>query len=200
MLHLPVDCLLLHCGKAWIASCRSFLSYIFSGGANAIFFSLSLTLPINTAFAADTQAVGRYIDVSVKAEHEQLWPLNEVVSPAFGSCPSIACAITSAISLVGYTLYPGQKHVSVLNTLNKPIPTNHLRLNNLTIIEAIHTLIGPAYQILVDPYDRLISFELIQSPVVITTQSTTATHSEAQTIRLKTTKPNYPPDIDGGRR
>ncbi len=48
-----------------IASYRCYLSNYLLCGTNAIFFLLLVSL-IKPVFAADTQTVGRYIDVSVK--------------------------------------------------------------------------------------------------------------------------------------
>ncbi len=131
-----------------------------SVGALAAFLFVVFTAP--SAFA-DAIPVGRYVDKSVNADHEQLWPLVKTVSPDNRNCPHIRCAVDKVISTVGYSIYPGVMTVSAMNTLNKPVPGNHMRFNNLRIIEVVHALMGPAYQIMVDPYDRYISFELRQT-------------------------------------
>lgn len=117
---------------------------------------------ISLPSSAGTVQAGRYLDVSVEASYTQLWPLIKVVSQhyQYQHCKTIRCAIGAAAGQVGYSIYPGAMEVSAINTLNKPIPPIHRSFQNIQIIELIHALIGPAFQILVDPYDRYISFSL----------------------------------------
>ena len=128
-----------------------------SFGALAVLLFVAFTTPI---VFADSIPVGRYIDKSVNADHEQLWPLVKTVSSDNRNCPHIRCAVDKVISTVGYSIYPGVMTVSAMNTLNKRVPGNHMRFDNIRIVEVVHALMGPAYQIMVDPYDRYISFEL----------------------------------------
>ncbi len=122
--------------------------------ATALFLFL---LPVTQA--QSLQPVARYLDQSTSADNQTMWPLLKLVTVNFNSCTDIECAIHKVTRIAGYEIYPNDLPMSVFNTFNKTIPRAHKSFIDLTIIEVVHALMGPAFRILVDPYDRYIAFK-----------------------------------------
>lgn len=118
----------------------------------AIAMILSL-VPV-LADAMQTRQVGRYVSEAMTASLIQLNPLSEVVSFSPDS-ENVGGAVRELLADTGYSLYtktllPGFDHM--------PLPRVHRQFTDMQVIEILHALAGPGYQIIIVEPLRQITF------------------------------------------
>lgn len=110
---------------------------------------------------SSTQKVSRYLNVHTSVNSEQLWTLNEVVNFNAGKYASIYQALSALLHRSGYKLDPQINSVPVLRSiLNSPVPHIHRKFDNNKAHDIARALIGPTFNLVVDPINRLVNFEL----------------------------------------
>ncbi len=124
-----------------------------------LLFSLSAT-----AEADGIYRISRYATVNPVATPEQAKPLSVVVTLDFtDQVRTVGDAIHHLLSRSGYRLADltvSDPAMPVL--LNQPLPLIHRHLGPITIENALVTLAGDAWDLVVDPVNRLVSFELLE--------------------------------------
>jgi type IV pili sensor histidine kinase/response regulator len=120
------------------------------------------------SLSATTQAEGiyrisRYSSVNPVATPEQAQPLAVVVTLNFtDQVRTVGNALEHLLSRSGYKLADFRASDPALPVLlNQPLPLIHRKLGPITIENALITLAGDAWDLVVDPVNRLISFELL---------------------------------------
>jgi conjugative transfer region protein (TIGR03748 family) len=127
-----------------------------------------ITASLLFAFSATSQAEGiyrisRYATVNPVATSEQSHPLSVVVTLNFtDQVHTVGDAIHHLLSRSGYRLADVSVSDPALPVLlDQPLPLIHRRLGPITIENALVTLAGDAWDLVVDPVNRLVSFELL---------------------------------------
>jgi len=128
-----------------------------------LIFALSLITLSTVSQAKEFYKIGRYANVDPVATSEQAQPLSVVVTVSFTDrVHTVGDAITHLLSRSGYRLADANRSDPVLPTLlNQPLPLIHRHLGPITIENALVTLAGEAWDLVVDPVNRLVSFELL---------------------------------------
>lgn len=128
-----------------------------------LIFALSLIALSAVAKAKDLYKISRYASMDPVATSAQAHPLSVVVTVNFTDRVStVGDAITHLLSRSGYRLADVASSDPALPILlNQPLPLIHRRLGPITIDNALATLAGDAWDLVVDPVNRLISFELL---------------------------------------
>jgi type IV pili sensor histidine kinase/response regulator len=124
-----------------------------------LLFSLSATSQADGIYR-----ISRYATVNPVATPEQAKPLSVVVTLDFtDQVRTVGDAIHHLLSRSGYRLADltvSDPAMPVL--LNQPLPLIHRHLGPITIENALVTLAGDAWDLVVDPVNRLVSFELLE--------------------------------------
>jgi type IV pili sensor histidine kinase/response regulator len=123
------------------------------------FCSLSVT-----AYADGVYRMSRYATVNPVATSEQAHPLSVVVSLNFtDQVLTVEDAVRHLLSRSGYRLADLSASDPALPILLKqPLPLIHRHLGPITIENALVTLAGDAWDLVIDPVNRLVSFELLE--------------------------------------
>jgi type IV pili sensor histidine kinase/response regulator len=88
-------------------------------------------------------------------------PLQRVIkSLHFNHQASVGSAITTILKDSGYTLTSFHPDARVHQLLALPLPKVHHSLGPITLTQALSTLAGSPWRLVVDPIHRLISFQL----------------------------------------
>jgi len=102
----------------------------------------------------------RYVIRATAAAETQLMPLNQVVSIRFDES-NVRQAIDKVLGVTGYRfLFLSTSSPMLAAMLTKPLAATHRRFKRIRIIQILHALAGPAFLVLIDPANRLVSFEL----------------------------------------
>ena len=121
------------------------------------------------AFSAMSHAdgiyrVGRYAAIEPVATAQQSDLLSVVVTVNFTEqVNTVGDAIGHLLNRSGYrlaSLHASDPAIPIL--LQSPLPLVHRRLGPIKIDNALETLAGPAWDLVVDPVNRLVSFELLE--------------------------------------
>lgn len=136
------------------------LLYKFSFGAMIISFSgwSSITL----AQSIESVQVSRYQTISTQAQSEQVDLLSPVIQVHFLSeIKTIGDAVNHLLRYSGYALVDNkQQSQDLKNTLKKPLPLVDRDLGPVALRQALALLIGPAFDLVIDPLNRTINFQL----------------------------------------
>jgi type IV pili sensor histidine kinase/response regulator len=121
------------------------------------------------SFSAISQAeenyrISRYATINPVATPEQAKPLSVVVSLDFtDQVRTVGEALQHLLSRSGYQLADLNASDPALPILlKKPLPLIHRKLGPITIENALVTLAGDAWNLVVDPVNRLVSFDLLE--------------------------------------
>lgn len=114
------------------------------------------------AAAEGGMQIGRYSEMSVGPTIEQMDVLKALVQTRFhGSITTVGQAIDYILLRSGYRLASGTSADPALQILtSRPLPEVHRELGPITLEEALRTLAGPIYRLVIDPLHRLVSFEI----------------------------------------
>ena len=121
-----------------------------------------------TDVAADNIAsvqVGRYSSISTAPTLAQMDLLSSVVEVTFPtSITTVNAALSSLLLNSGYAMADLSSSDPNLPTLLKqPLPLAHRTLGPITLRTALQVLAGTPWDLVVDPVNRLVSFELTQA-------------------------------------
>ncbi len=116
------------------------------------------------AAAPDSDArVGRYARVTPLATPSQSDLLSVLVNITFDThLSTVGESFTHLLARSGYQLADleaADPYLPIL--LSRPLPQAHRQLGPIRLDHALTTLAGPAWRLVVDPVNRLISFELL---------------------------------------
>ena len=125
-------------------------------------FSAVLMTIAGLSVSSDIQ-VGRYAVMKEKPTEGQLHPLvasTEVLFP--DDVQSVGQAMRHLLEMQGYALgQPSDRldNADLMKLLNMPLPEIHRDLGPMTLSDLLETLAGPAWFLVHDPVQRLVSFE-----------------------------------------
>lgn len=130
--------------------------------ACALLLGLASTMQLSSALADSNISIGRYVSVPNSAELGQMHLLQQQVQITFPqNMLSLKDAINFTLQFTGYHLVDDD-HMSdaVQSLLNQPLPEVDRQLGPLSLKDALLTLSGNEFYVLVDPVHRLISFKM----------------------------------------
>ena len=127
-----------------------------------------LTVPLiligSASYADGIYRIGRYTTIDPVATSQQSDVLSVVVNANFpDQSETVGDAIRNVLERSGYRLAAfeaSDPNLPIL--LDLPLPLVHHRLGPIMIDNALMTLAGPAWDLVVDPVHRLVSFELLE--------------------------------------
>ncbi len=149
---------------------------------SSLTFSIALACA-STSFVATAAGdgdirVGRYATVAPAATSSQSDLLSVVVNVSFDSrITTVGESLAHLLVRSGYQLADldaADPYLPIL--LSRPLPQAHRQLGPIRLDDALTTLAGPAWRLVVDPVNRLISYELLNQyrPVSFTGASDNA--------------------------
>lgn len=116
-----------------------------------------------TGWPADPEAmqVARYSTVAPAPTAAQVNPLDALVAIVFpDQLTNVAEALHYVLRRSGYQLAPVEAGDPAMSALAKqPLPDVHRRLGPISVATALRTLTGSAWSMVLDPVNRLVSFE-----------------------------------------
>lgn len=120
-------------------------------------------LLMSSVVQADTVPVGRYINLAPVATSEQADLLSVIVTVSFNQyINTVGQALEHVLLRSGYRLADltiSDPNLPIL--LSRPLPDVHKGLGPIRLDGALKTLAGPAWDLIIDPVHRLVSFELL---------------------------------------
>ena len=121
---------------------------------------LVLTFSFSQSLVAEVQ-IGRYATVRALPTDAQRDVMTMPVSIQFDeSVNTVGDAVAVILEEVGYTLSdPATADSQRHRLLSHVLPKSHRQLGPLSVRAALSTLAGPAWQLVEDPSDRLVTFE-----------------------------------------
>ena len=127
--------------------------------------SLMASLFCLSIFAAgnlNTTQIGRYETVSNGPTESQVDPLNQTFQIQFPSdVTTIKGALDYILANTSYQLQPSKYWTPNMKALMElSLPLSVRKLGPITVKQALHTLSGKSYQLLIDPRNRWIAFQL----------------------------------------
>ena len=132
-------------------------------------FFVPIAMSMLLTFAAASEAGGvyrisRYASIIPVATPEQAHPLSVVVTVDFtDQVHTVGEAVRHLLMRSGYRLADAEVSDPALPILlNQPLPLVHRHLGPITIDNALVTLAGDAWDLVIDPVNRLVSFELLE--------------------------------------
>ena len=108
--------------------------------------------------------VGRYSSISTKPSNAQMDLLAVIIEIKFPlSINTVGSALELMLINSGFRLAdPGAADPNLSILLNSPLPNIHRTLGPVSLRSALKTLSGISWDLIIDPINRLISFELIK--------------------------------------
>jgi len=105
---------------------------------------------------------GRYTAVYALPTDAQRDPLQTIVEIEFpADIDTVGQAVNELLADTGYALEDALYwDVEVFELLQHPVPRVQRALGPLTVLDAIDTLVGPAFDVVVDPVHRELAFKL----------------------------------------
>ncbi|MEL0587559.1 MAG: pili assembly chaperone [Candidatus Thiodiazotropha sp. (ex. Lucinoma kazani)] len=127
--------------------------------------TVSLLLIVSASYADGIYRVGRYTAIDPVATSQQSDVLSVVVTMNFpDQITTVGGAIQHLLHRSGYRLAALEaSDPNIPTLLDLPLPSVHRRLGPIKIDNALRTLSGPAWDLVVDPVHRLVSFDLLES-------------------------------------
>ncbi len=126
---------------------------------------LSSLFAVNaSSYAEGLYQVGRYTSIEPVASAQQKDLLSVVVTVSFtDQVQSVGDAMRHILLRSGYRLASPQSSDPALPILlQSPLPLVHRQLGPIRIDNALTTLAGPAWDLVIDPVNRLVSFDLLE--------------------------------------
>lgn len=129
-----------------------------------VFLILFVFVWVSPALAnSQSQAVSvsRYSTVSLSAVAAQRQPLTAVISLNLNrNATTVLHAIEQVLYDSGYRLSTMHPDKRVNQLFNLPLPKIHRTLGPITVSQALKTLAGSPWELVVDPINRLVTFQL----------------------------------------
>ena len=109
--------------------------------------------------------IGRYQSIAAAPEPQQVDLLSQVITHEFpDDVRTVGEAVKDLLEGSGYRLLSAKLAETYrIHLFALPLPDMQRKLGPLTLRDALELLSGEAFQLVVDPVYRLVSFELIQS-------------------------------------
>ena len=131
---------------------------------SAVFLILFAFVWVSPALAnSQNQAVSvsRYSTVSLSAVAIQRQPLTAIISLNLKrNATTVLHAIEQVLYDSGYRLSTMHPDKRVNQLFNLPLPKIHRTLGPITVSQALKTLAGSPWELVVDPINRLVTFQL----------------------------------------
>jgi len=107
---------------------------------------------------------GRYTTINPIASDQQIKILTVVVTVVFNkNVTTVGDAVSHLLLRSGYRQASLSSSDPMIPTLlNSPLPAIHRQLGPITIENALRVLAGEAWDLVVDPVNRMVSFELVE--------------------------------------
>jgi len=122
-----------------------------------LFLLIFNSLAVN---ASEPVNVSRYLVVDPSVENEKLWPMETVISFSAKEYPNIKSAIEFLLTHIGYRLHGSVLEQPYISILKNSVPPIHAEFEKNSIKEIIHALMGPGFNIHVDPVSRIVAFKV----------------------------------------
>ena len=121
---------------------------------------LFITGVANVGFS-ETQ-VGRYMQVDNSVLPAQIEPLQQVFQITFpATITTVGDAMNFILVNTGYSLVPSKNGSAMIDALLKqPLPLSDRTLGPTTVEQGLSAISGNAYQLIIDPANRLVDFRL----------------------------------------
>jgi conjugative transfer region protein (TIGR03748 family) len=110
---------------------------------------------------ANTQ-IGRYMQVDNNVLLSQKEPLQQVFQITFpASITTVGAAMNFILVNTGFAMVPSFNRVQMINALMKqPLPLSDRTIGPTTVEQGLSAIAGNAYQLIIDPANRLVDFRL----------------------------------------
>lgn len=117
---------------------------------------------IGEANRIEVMQTGRYTLVKNISPVDQLNPLKVVIKTRIpGSVETVGQSVGFLLARSGYVLADEEVLSNEVKTLlSLPLPQIHRDIGPMTLDQALHTLSGEAFELIVDPVHRKIAYEL----------------------------------------
>lgn len=114
------------------------------------------------AQSADFIQAGQYQTISTQPQSEQVDLLSPIIQVHFLSgIKTIGDAVNHLLRYSGYALVESkQQSPDLKNTLKKPLPLVDRDLGPIELKQALELLVGPAFDLTIDPLSRTINFQV----------------------------------------
>lgn len=139
---------------------------------HAVSLSLSVLLLVVAPFASaevpgsdQAQRTGRYTAILVGPSAVELDPLQNVVNVEFPDAVwTVGDAVEHLLAGSGYGLLRAPELTDIYQPmlLNKPLPDVHRALSAMTLEQALVTVAGTPWRLVVDRLQRHVAFEVVQ--------------------------------------
>ena len=129
--------------------------------SSCLLAALCVLLPV-LGESHDLVQTGRYTAVGEVPTEAQIEPLHQILRVEFPEAvTTVGDAVQQVLSGTGYALNDVLYwDVEVLGLLERLLPDIQRTLGPISVLIALKTLVGPTFQLVVDPVHRLIGFEL----------------------------------------
>lgn len=127
--------------------------------------ALSVLAPI-TSHSQVLVQTGRYTAVYAVPTDAQRDPLQAIVTVRFpAEVETVGQAVNYLLGNTGYSIADALYwDVEVFELVRHPLPAIQRELGPLTILDAIKTIVGPAFSVSINPVDRRVAIEIIPPP------------------------------------
>ncbi len=127
-----------------------------------VFTSLFAAFSAASAQPLELIQTGRYLTINSQPKSEQADLLSPIIQVHFLSdVKTVGDAIHHLLRYSGYSLVESkQQSPDLQNTLQKPLPLVDRDLGPVSLRQALGLLIGPAFDLVADPLNRTINFQL----------------------------------------
>lgn len=142
------------------------------------------TATISSALADNNISIGRYVSVPSSVELGQIHLLQQQVQITFPqNVLSLKDAVNFTLQFTGYHLIDDDHMTDAMQSLlNQPLPEVDRQLGPFSLKDALLTLSGNDFYVLVDPVHRLISFRMRSYEPLYQTHSTVLAKDEAKDL------------------
>lgn len=126
------------------------------------YLSVSILLGMHSSSYANETQFGRYLTSENKPKLEQVDLLAQIFQVRFpSSVQTIGDALEYLLKQSGYGLIPINKRSSALKVvLTKPLPAVDRDFGPMKLKEGLTTLVGPVFNLVQDPLNRVVDFEI----------------------------------------
>jgi len=127
--------------------------------------ALSVLAPVTSRSQVLVQT-GRYTAVYAVPTDAQRDPLQAIVTVSFpAEVDTVGQAVNCLLDKTGYAIADALYwDVEVFDLVRHPLPAIQRELGPLTILDAIRTIVGPAFNVSIDPFDRRVAIEIVPPP------------------------------------
>ena len=160
-------------------------------GLLVIIYSSLANIVFGQSMTIDNVQVGRYSTVPAEPLPEQINLLDAMVTMDFPqqNINTVGAAVHYLLKQSGYRLaepYASDPAVQIL--LTRPLPEAQRHLGPCPLEDALTTLAGPVYRLVVDPLHRLVSFDVAEKYRALVATVRPATAASMQPVTLQRTR------------